>query len=328
MYQNIVVSLLVIAGLSLCQSQVASSKNPVVYPAPESAQVNPNGSFPLGFKKNLEKAKINHQQINFNSQNRYTTDLKPDAKLSGKLLNKKLAPYLKDLNEAQQKQLSRLLYEHMKWWIIRSILVGANNNNFGALVLKGKYWKDESGIQRPLVVFRASFTPHPREKNSFYRTLLEKGLVKHVVNLYDGEMYMDDLVEQEAMVARANNATYTNIADFNYRQWRHAVAIDPQAPQVRQQAMQTVARIIKEKILQPGGKPPKGNVFIHCGGGMHRTGMIMGILQKCINNDSMDYITDVYKYHVSYKGEKFPGGYEQSNIDFIRDFPKKLLVTE
>ena len=35
------------------------------------------------------------------------------------------------------------------------------------------------------------------------------------------------------------------------------------------------AQIINELILSPEGAPLQGNIHLHCGGGMHRSGMIM-----------------------------------------------------
>ena len=65
---------------------------------------------------------------------------------------------------------------------------------------------------------------------------------------------------------------------------------------------------------------------IHCGGGMHRTGIVIGVLQRVINQMPMEAIAAEYRYHVSYKSGEQPGGFEQGNLDFIRDFDPNLIV--
>ena len=41
-------------------------------------------------------------------------------------------------------------------------------------------------------------------------------------------------------------------------------------PAKRDESFRAMARLIREQILMPGGAPPKGNIHLHCGGGMHR----------------------------------------------------------
>jgi protein-tyrosine phosphatase len=225
----------------------------------------------------------------------------------------------------EEKELKEALEDHMMWCMIRAVLIDANNNNFGALVLKDKYWTDKKGNRRPLTIFRIAFTPDPQGENSCYRSLLTEGHVKHVINLYDGEMYVDDLVAAERAAAEELGASYVRTAELDYGPWRDTIRKHPEQGPEREKATQNVVRLIKEQILMPAGEPPQGNILIHCGGGMHRTGMIIGILQKAINNASMEDIEKTYRYHVGYRDDSQKSGFEQGNLDFINEFKKEYL---
>ncbi len=93
----------------------------------------------------------------------------------------------------------------------------------------------------------------------------------------------------------------------------------------RKAAQQAVAKIINNNLLRPGGKAPKGNLHVHCGGGMHRTGMVVGVIDRCLNGTPMDRIEADYKRHVGWRSPQTPGGFEKANVAFIRDFDCKLL---
>ena len=78
-------------------------------------------------------------------------------------------------------------------------------------------------------------------------------------------------------------------------------------------------------LLNPNGEPPKGGILIHCAGGMHRTGMIYGIIRRYVNDDPIDEIVADYKRHVDWKAEGAVGGYEELNVRFIKEFDLSLL---
>jgi len=310
--------LFLLAFTFTCQKQVEE------YP-PESIFVQENGSVPIGLPATLATAGLDNDCISCNSQNRYGRNLKRDSKVSASILLEKLTPYVKKLSTAQENELQEILQDHIMWWMVRAVLIEGDNNNFGALSLRGKFWTDDNGHKHPVIAFRTGFTPNPLAENSCYRALLKQGHVKHVINLYDGDMYMDDLIEAEKKVAAEHGATYVRTSECQYGKWRDTIRKHPEQGPERESAAQAVAKLIKEQILLPGGEPPRGNILVHCGGGMHRTGMIMGILQKVVNGASMDEIETTYKYHVGYKDEDHSGGFEQGNLDFIGEFKQELL---
>ncbi|MEN8223591.1 MAG: protein-tyrosine phosphatase family protein [Acidobacteriota bacterium] len=305
-------------------SHYKSSDSINVFP-PESTIVNDNGSVPPGFWQSVKNSGIDVDCITCNSQNRYGSLLKSSADDSAVKLRNKLLPFLKELETGEKKHLMDELEEHIMWAMVRGVLIEGDNNNFGLIVLKDRYWTDEAGKKHPLVIFRTAFTPSPDKKDSCYRSILECANVKHVINLYDGDMELDDLIKGERETAALLGATYVRTAELGYGHWRASLRENPEKNDKRDKATKNFARLIKEQILKPGGESPKGNILIHCGGGMHRTGMVIGVLQKVINGVSMEDIAKIYSYHVGYKGKDHQGGFEQGNLDFIAQFPAELL---
>jgi len=316
---------LLIGGMFFTSCSHYKSNNSINVFPPESTYVKPDGSVPPGFWQSVKDSEIDLDCITCNSQNRYGSLLKSSADDSAVKLRKKLAPFFKELETGEKKHLMDELEEHIMWAMVRGVLIEGDNNNFGLVVLKGKYWTDEAGKKHPLVIFRTAFTPSPEKKDSCYRSILECANVKHVINLYDGEMELDDLIKSERETAALLGATYVRTGELDYGHWRSAIRSNPEKNAKRDKATKNFARLINEQILRPGGKMPNGNILIHCGGGMHRTGMVIGVLQKVINGLSMEEIAKTYRYHVGYKGKDKPGGFEQGNLDFIAEFPAELL---
>ena len=298
-----------------------SNDNIKIFP-PESVKVLEDGSVPPGFIEAIKESGVDRSCISCNSQNRYGAFLKSYSEKSASDLLKKLFPFLKNIGDTKKKELDEILEDHMMWAMVRAVLIEGNNNNFGAIVLKGMFWKDSSGKKHPLTVFRTALTPSPSDPTSCFYTLLKHGNVKHVINLYDGDMDVADLVAGEKKTAKMLGASYMLASENGFGQWRSVVRKHPEKGKDRSEAKRSVKKLIKEQILLPGGKPPRGNILIHCGGGMHRTGMIIGILQRVINGTSMEEIAKSYSYHTGYRGKDKIGGFERGNLDFIAEFSK------
>jgi len=301
------------------------SQQPVATAAlrpPESAYVVTSGSVPPGFYETLSRAGIAPEALACNSENRYSHELRDDASVA--------ADHLLDGLEANEvtpdpEALHDSVRDVVFWWMVRAVLVEGDNNNLGAIVLADHWWTDEHGVRRPVVVFRSGFTPDPAAPGSCYSSLLEAGGVRHVVNLYDGEMVVDDLVGGERRAASAAGASYVVTADKDYGTWRNALREEVQPGPERDAALADLGRLIRQEILAPGGRPPRGNILIHCGGGMHRSGMVSGILQSAVNHDPWPEIEAIYRYHTGYRDERHPGGFEPGNLEVIRDFDPSLL---
>ncbi|MCO4763207.1 MAG: hypothetical protein KC502_16940 [Myxococcales bacterium] len=211
------------------------------------------------------------------------------------------------------------------WWMIRSLTVAGGRHNAAALPLRGR----TTASGQPLWLIRSGYTAAPTQQGSCYQELVSKAGVRHTLNLYDGEMYTADLDAGERTIVTAAGGTYTHPTGMKWRAetrstWkvRKRSATDAQAyVQARSRAFVVVTKLILGQLLAPGGKKPMGHLHVHCGGGMHRTGMVVGVLDRCINGTPMSQVERDYKRHVGWRSAAVPGGFEAQNLDFIRTFP-------
>lgn len=211
----------------------------------------------------------------------------------------------------------------VKWRLIRFLLVEGQNHNFGTVTLDSVTRADG----KPLRLYRSGFTTRPELPDSCFRSLLGTGEVRHVVNLYAGVMPTQDLEAAERSAAEAAGASYFTARDADpaLSSWRYELEEHSDDPKVVREAMEVVAKLLNEQVLRPGGGTPQGNIHLHCGGGMHRTGMLVGILDKCLNQRPMADIEADYKHHVDWRSDDRPGGYETNNVAFIAAFDCSLL---
>ncbi len=275
----------------------------------------------------LAQAGIDRAALYCNSENRWGGDLRSDAVAgAGELVDAlgTAAPTA----DAARAELKDHLRSMLFWRMVRAVLIEGNNNNLGAVPLTGYTWTDATGKVRPVVVFRSGITPAPEAEGSCFRSLLEHGLVRHVVNLFDGKIPVADLVAAEGRAAKAAGATYVTATDeegTGYGRWRDTLKEHYDDPAQRAAAFSGIARLIREQILAPGGAPPRGNIHLHCGGGMHRSGMITGVIEKCVNHAPMAQVLAHYRYHVAWHDDAHPGGYEAGNEQVLQDFDCELL---
>jgi len=209
------------------------------------------------------------------------------------------------------------------WRLVRVTIVDSDNHNAGVLPLRGFQWRDAAGVSRPLLVFRSAITRIDPGEPSCVGSLLTDGSVRHVVNLYDADRIpIGTLLQREEQLSRSCQASYLKPEEANqrYGSWREQLRAHPPGSAEHNRAMADLASLIREQILAPGGRPPAGNIYIHCGGGMHRSGMVMGILDRCVNGASMAQVRRHYLHHTAWLSEARPGGAEQGNLDVIAAF--------
>lgn len=220
--------------------------------------------------------------------------------------------------EPARAALRKELRNQQMWRIVRNLLIGGNLHNFGTFTLPSVQTADG----RPLRVFRTGFTPDPGAPGSCVRALLDAGEVRHIVNLYAGPMVTQDLEAAERRAVETAGGTYDTARDAadaqNWREDLHEQG-DLRAAQL------AVAALIRRSILRPDGAAPRGNIHVHCGGGMHRTGMVVGVLQRCLGGASTAEVEAAYKHHVGWRSPEVPGGYEAENVTFIQTFDCNLL---
>jgi hypothetical protein len=205
-------------------------------------------------------------------------------------------------------------------YLVRFLYQVAQPQNLGALALRGLGYL-EDGKKKPLVIYRSGVMTDAENAASCFQDLLRVGGVRHVVNLYSGHMPFYQFIDKEAAVARRMNASHKNVR----ARWRELVKRPADFDKNKEAAMKVIGRIINEEILRPGGKAPRGNVYFHCGGGMHRSGMVYGILQRCINGAPKAEVERDYKRHTGYVSAAEKGGFEALNLRFIEEFDCALL---
>lgn len=209
-------------------------------------------------------------------------------------------------------------------YLVRSYFDQVRPENLGALLLRGRSTRDEAGRERPLLVFRGAVTSTATGRSTCFDSLIRHGRVRHVINLYAGTFPFHDMIADEKRIARAHGVTYFDVADAGL-EFRRLVEHEADYAKNLGQAMAHLARVIREQVLAPGGHPPRGNVYVHCGGGMHRSGMLIGVLRRCVNQDPLSEIEAEYRRHVAWASDAEPGGFEPLNLRFIREFDCGLL---
>jgi len=278
----------------------------------------------------LRSAGVDPRAIRCNRENRWGALLRGDADAGAQEVAAALGTHFGNIAEPQRAQIVKKIRDIVFWRMVRAVLLEGDNNNFGVLPLPIAPSREIAGQAGPLLLFRTGLTPAPEKKGSCFQSLLEAGRVKHVVNLFDGDLPADDLVAAEQRAAKAAGATYHTATDAEgqpdaYGPWRDALRKHWNDRAKRDAALRNLARLVREQILLPGGKPPAGNIHLHCGGGMHRTGMVVGVLQKCVSKLPMAVIEVEYRRHTAWKSEQEPGGAEDGNVAVLEAFDCGLL---
>ena len=312
-----------IAVVVLASASCSSSPKPVV-PRPPAAAA---GVAPVDDAL-LRAAGIERAALRCNSENRFGSELRADSVTGAAEMVTAMgaaAPADPTARAELQDKLRSLLF----WRMVRAVLIEGNNNNLGAIPLAGRTWTDATGEVHPVVVFRSGITPTPDGDGSCFRSLLEAGDVHHVVNLFDGKIPVADLIAAEGRAAAAAGASYVTATDDvdggGYGRWRDTLKEHYDDPAQRDAAFHAMARLIREQILLPGGAAPTGNIHLHCGGGMHRSGMIAGLIEKCVNHAPMEQVLAHYRYHVAWTDDAHPGGFEAGNVAVLQAFDCALI---
>lgn len=170
----------------------------------------------------------------------------------------------------------------------------------------------------------AIFTLPDGKKKTIYRSsflnkapgcineLVEKGGVRSVVNLYnkgDLDSHTQLSIEEKEHFQKAGAQIYTDVLNYQYK----------------------FKEVKKEKIIEKVAeiisvvKSVPGNVLMHCYGGMHRTGLVFAVMQKCFNKVPLEQVLNEYHCHVAYESEEKAGGRHKDNEELIRDYPCEKL---
>ncbi len=267
----------------------------------------------------LRQASIAPELIRCNSAVRWEEGLNRYAKqiVAGIVAELGASPDLAALKRANH---------HALGFLVRSYFEQTRLHNLGAMELRGQSWRDEKGVRRPLLVFRSGLVlEEGGGASACFRSLIQHAHVRHVINLYTGTFPFKDLIANEKRFATSLGASYFDANDAAAGNWRQLIEEEKDFRRNLPRVMRGLAAFIREQILAPGGAPPRGNLYFHCGGGMHRSGMVFGVLRRCLNHDPFPLIEEEYRRHVGWRSAREPGGFEPLNLELIRAFDCALL---
>jgi protein-tyrosine phosphatase len=178
------------------------------------------------------------------------------------------------------------------------------DTNFGSAVV-------QTGEKSEKELYRSSFT---NKSPACLENLVKKRKVTTIINLYSGEIPNNIQMTQEesSLFQKFGGKQYLRILNYDYRM--------PDSS-----AQNAIYEKAREVITLVRHAPD--NVLMHCYGGQHRTGIIFGIIQKCLNHAPIEDVIAEYRCHTAYENEKKPGGSKAENEKAIREFPCESLGT-
>jgi hypothetical protein len=156
--------------------------------------------------------------------------------------------------------------------------------------------------------------------------LVEEKEVGTIVNLYTGDLIDEDelALEEQNEFARMGGKAYLHALNLSDQPTAPLTATfsgessEPPDPDRGRSIASIQARIAK--IVQAIAVAD-GHVLIHCVGGIHRTGVVYGVLQKCVNKVPFEQIVADYKTHAGWGlGEASQKLYRPIDVELIRSF--------
>lgn len=211
-----------------------------------------------------------------------------------------IVPLGRDLKEIKKTN-PELFYSTVKRWVTKY-------NNLG-----GSLFNFPKGAKK--VVYRSSFLSGQPQCVS---DLVKDKNVQSVVMLYSGDnsTYKSMLAKETDLFQASGAISYLRVLDYDIPDTDATEGLDRK---VVEKIFPTVTNIVKEISTLPG------NVLIHCYGGMHRTGILYGVMQKCLNKLPIDLIIDEYRCHTAWQSPEKPGLAWKAHEDIFREFPCEML---
>lgn len=268
----------------------------------------------------MRQAGVELAELQCSAANRWSTTLRGDARFTAEQIIDELGRLGATVPADQAKEARKKVTDAVFWRLILTQILEGQLHNLGAAVLPGATLPDG----RPVLLFRTGFTPDPGQPGSCVQSLIGAG-VRHIVNLYAGPMPTQGLEDAEKRAVTAVGGTYFSArSDPQAGNWREDLR-EGDGPEAHQAAYKAVAELIRNQILRPAGGPVRGHLQLHCGGGMHRTGMIIGVIERCLGGVAMPQVAAHYKRHVGWRSDAQVGGLEPENLRFIEGFDCSLL---
>lgn len=205
--------------------------------------------------------------------------------------------------------------------------------------MNGATFKFPNGVTR--TVFRGSYqAPQFYEGGILKKRLFEKDKKVECMKDLVKEQHLSKIVNYDEIdwesAKRLTSAEKKLLSDLNpkaeywmYNDHHKKADGEPDTFQYKfkygkEKVFDQVASIVSEIAGDPS---KEGSTYIHCYGGHHRTGVVWGVLQKCMGQDqngkpmNVDDIVNEYKCHIGFESSEKPGGYHKDNEALIREFP-------
>ena len=224
--------------------------------------------------------------------------------------------------EATERTLISYFFVRLAWIFRRSC------TNFGAVVLQG--------LTPRRVLFRSQATG----SGPLLASLIEHGGLKHVHNVYSERAFpLQDLLSEESRDVLAVNGSFQTHEDLDLWHWLIGGLQPPphgyKLTAVHNLTAMRIAAGVVNRILNPSGRPPQGNILVHCAGGVHRTGIVVALVRRFVNRDEpLQTILDDFRRHVGGEAASTfvsPSGFEEQKMrffeEFISSFDLRLLTT-
>ncbi|MDC0534386.1 hypothetical protein OAO18_01090 [Francisellaceae bacterium] len=205
------------------------------------------------------------------------------------------------MNNFPQKEISKLYGTDREAFLKLLAETVKKNNNIGSMIIPFNNGKK--------TIYRSSLLYNSQQ---CLKALTKDKNVQTLINLYNGDFVNQEQATygEENEFAQDGGWTYIKMLDFNDR-YKNEVEFERLQKQVTSIAYMTAYA--------------QGNVLLHCYGGIHRTGIVFGVLQKCIQKVPMAEVINTYKKHADWHSKEDPGVYYQINVDFIEKYDCHLL---
>ena len=197
---------------------------------------------------------------------------------------------------AQRERLQQAYASDFPLFQQRLASLVTRNNNIGGMVVRFP-------LQEKVVYRGSILSGNP----ACLSQLRQADKVETIVNLYSGNLVNEDKLasEEQAAFASLKGHSYVHILHF----------LDRLAPgETMAELERRIATIIRTIEVAAG------NVLIHCVGGWHRTGLVYGVMQKCINQTPMPLVIEEYKQHTGWQSAQQPVFYRAGDVDLLQRF--------
>ena len=204
----------------------------------------------------------------------------------------------------QQQEEFKTLYHQPDFSLFQQALAddAAQYNNLGGSIVHFPQGQKQ--------VFRGSILSNSPD---CLKQLVQEQGVKTIVNLYSGNLINEDqLATQERdLIKKWGGENYLHILNFSD-------SPDPNQKQTLETIKDRITQIIQAIAASPG------NIYVHCVGGIHRTGEVYGILQKCVNRVPIQQVLADYEKHAG--GTRLNNReYRPANVEILQTFDCQRL---